>query len=324
MHPEEASRKDAMKRAFSGSRAEIEENDMKAYLASSDSEADDEEQPEDLADGAPKLTKKEIARQRMREALGLGSNATAKPSKSEPVGEMEMTFTLNDEDGAGKKQVSANDKETTVEKYMRKEREKKAQRKEKALTKREGAEQPAEEEEEVEEAEVAQDGNELGFDDPFFMAEEPVKATKSSQRKEERLKKRELKEAEAKKNAAERAHLEKIMGKGSKNGGVGAGHFDMAEITRAEKQKIKQVKGKGKGKGKKKQETTEDDSAMHDDFNVDVGDDRFKAVFESHEYAIDPTNPKFTTTPGMKEIINKKRGHGDEGPSNRDKKARRR
>lgn len=306
-----------MKRAFSGSRAEIEENDMKAYLASSDSEADDDEQPEDLAEGAPKLSKKELARQRMREALGLGPDTSSKPSKSsQPVGEMEMTFTLGDEDEGGKKQESGNEEETTVERYMRKEREKKARKKEKALSKRDGAEAPAEEEEEAEE--VAQDGGDLGFDDPFFTTEEPAQATKSSQRKEERLKKREVKEAEAKKNAAERAHLEKIMGKNSKNGGDGAGHFDMAEIARAEKQKFK------KGKSKKKQNTTEEEGGIQDDFTVDVGDDRFKAVFDSHEYAIDPSNPKFSTTPGMKKIIGKKRGYGDEGSSNRDKKARRR
>jgi len=41
MDPEEATRKDAIKRAFSGSRAEIGENDLRAYLGS-DSEDDDE------------------------------------------------------------------------------------------------------------------------------------------------------------------------------------------------------------------------------------------------------------------------------------------
>ncbi|KAK9776774.1 putative NUC153 domain-containing protein [Seiridium cardinale] len=312
MHPDDAARKENMKRAFSGSRTEIEENDMKAYLASSDSEADDDEQVEAAAEGEPKLSKKEIARQRMREALGLGPETAPRKSKSEPVGEMEMTFTLDDEDGAAKKQASPDREETTVEKYMRKEREKKARKRERALSKREGAADTAE----PEEQEVQQEGD-LGFDDPFFTTEEPAAASKSTQRKEERLKKRQLKEAEAQRTAEEKAHLEKVMGKDSKKGSVG--HFNMAEISRAEKQKLK------KGKSKKKQKEVEDQGGLQDDFSVDVGDNRFKAVFDSHEYAIDPSNPKFTTTPGMKQLLDrKKRSHGEEGSTSRDNKKMRR
>ncbi|KAK6212748.1 pre-rRNA-processing protein esf1 [Pestalotiopsis sp. IQ-011] len=313
IHPEEAERKESMRRAFSGSRAELEENDMKAYLASSDSEADDDEQPEVADEGAPKLSKKELARQRMREALGLGSDAAAKSSKSEPVGEMEMTFTL-DEDSAAKKQGSPDREETTVEKYMRKEREKKARKREKAVAKREGVEV----EDPVEEEQVDEAGEDLGFDDPFFTTEEPVKASNTSQRKEERLKKRELKEADAKKTAEEKKYLEKIMG--NRNKDDGSGHFDMTEISRAEKQKNK------KGKAKKRMEAKGGDrGGLQQEFAVDTGDDRFKAVFDSHEYAIDPSNPKFSTTPGMKQLLDKKkRSYGDDGSASHDKKKRRR
>ncbi|KAF7521927.1 hypothetical protein G7054_g12287 [Neopestalotiopsis clavispora] len=312
MHPEEAERKETMRRAFSGSRAEIEENDMKAYLASSDSEGDDEEQPEAVAEGEPKLSKKELARQRMREALGLGPDTATKSSKSEPVGEMEMTFTLNDDNAA--KEGSPDREETTVEKYMRKEREKKARKREKAVAKREGG---AVEVEEQADEQGADEEDDLGFDDPFFTTEEPAKVSKTSQRKEERLKKRELKEADAKKSAEEKAHLEKIMGGGGKAGDKG--HFDMAEISRAEKQKMK------KGKAKKKlQAKSGERGGLQEDFAVDTGDDRFKAVFDSHEYAIDPSNPKFSTTPGMKQLLDrKKRSYGDEGSASHDKKKRR-
>ncbi|KAH6659346.1 hypothetical protein BKA67DRAFT_544187 [Truncatella angustata] len=316
MHPDEVSRKENIKRAFSGSRAEIEENDMRAYLASSDSEPDDDndEPANDVANGEPKLSKRELARQKMREALGLSTDSAPNSSKSAPVGELEMTFTLNDKDGEKDKEDSPDREETTVEKYMRKEREKKLRKKEKVLAKREGTTVA---EEEVEEEPVAQDGEDLGFDDPFFTTEEQVKPTKSSQRKEERLKKREAKEAEAKKNAEERAALEKVMGTGSKDSGKG--HFDMAEISRAEKQKTK------KGKSKKKQKGGEDQATVQDDFKVDADDDRFKAVFESHEYAIDPSNPKFSTTPGMKQLLDrKKRSYGEEGSSRDTKKMRRR
>jgi hypothetical protein len=45
-----------------------------------------------------------------------------------------------------------------------------------------------------------------------------------------------------------------------------------------------------------------------------VDDSRFKAVFESHEFAIDPSNPKFKATAAMKKLLEegrKKRKAGD-------------
>jgi hypothetical protein len=36
---------------------------------------------------------------------------------------------------------------------------------------------------------------------------------------------------------------------------------------------------------------------------VQAEDPRFKALFDSHEYAIDPTNPRFKGTEGMKSLL---------------------
>jgi hypothetical protein len=266
-----------------------------------------------VAEDEPKLSKKELARQRMREALGLAARSEVKPSKSEPVGEIEMTFALSEEDTQAKQKL-AEVEETTVEKYMRKEREKKARKKEKVLAKREGVDVTEEVEEE------APDHNEdLGFDDPFFTTSEPVKVSKSSQRKEERLKKRELKEAEAKEKAVQKVQLQKIMADDSKDAVEHLDHFDINEIARAEKKKSK------KGKSKKSK-VVEDRGGLQEGFNMDLDDNRFTAVFESHEFAIDPSNPKFKATPGMKQLLEegrKKRSHGEDTSSQNKKKARR-
>lgn len=132
-NPEEASRKDAIKRAFSGSRAQIGENDLRAYLGS-DSEEEEEGEEAEADKEVPQLSKKEIARQKMRAALGLPDEPTAAPKKvAGPVGDMEITFTAG---------LSTNEKgsvfvnkpiieETTAEAYIRKEKERKARRKEK-------------------------------------------------------------------------------------------------------------------------------------------------------------------------------------------------
>ncbi len=78
MHPEEAARKDSIKRAFTGSRDGIAENDLQAYLASDSDEDDGAATDQSAVDDEPVLSKKEIARKKMREALGLGSEPAPK------------------------------------------------------------------------------------------------------------------------------------------------------------------------------------------------------------------------------------------------------
>ncbi|KAJ6444929.1 pre-rRNA processing protein Esf1 [Purpureocillium lavendulum] len=312
MHPEEASRKDALKRAFSGSRTEIEENDLRAYLAS-DTEDDEEEEEtpvqgdgDDDADVAdePKLSKKELARKKMREALGLSDEPATKASKDGPVGEMQITFAPA---LAESKAKEADKEETTIEKYKRKEKERKERKRQAAKDRREGA---ADDKVDDDKGDRVDAGDELGFDDPFFTTEESAPVSKSSIRKEERLKKRQAREAAEAESAQQKAQLTKVMAEGAGDGEADhLDHFDMNEIVRAEKKKGKKSK-KAKGKG------AEERGGLQEDFAMDVGDDRFKAVFDSHEFAIDPSNPKFKATGGMKQLLEegrKKRKAGGDG-----------
>ncbi|KAM5345215.1 hypothetical protein ACJ41O_011077 [Fusarium nematophilum] len=330
MNPEEASRKESINRAFSGSRAQIEENDLRAYLASdSEDSADDVEEAEEVAEEAkegedePKLSKKELARRKMRAALGLADEPT-KSSKNVPVGDMEITFTPALTVTASKK---APEEETTIEKYKRKERERKEKKREKARAKREGLDSDAEEEQQVEEALVAET-EDLGFDDPFFTAaaSDPAPTSKTSIRKEERRKKREAREAAEAESKAEKAQLEKVMAEDvDENQADHLDHFDMNEIMRAEKQQRK--KGKAKKRAEAKAKTKgQTRGGLQEDFKMDVGDDRFKAVFESHEYAIDPSNPKYKATEGMKKLLEegrkKRRVADEEAEEPRSKKAK--
>lgn len=321
MTPDEMSRKESINRAFSGSRAQIEENDLKAYLASDseDEESDEEEaQNGEAVEDAPNLSKKELARQKMRAALGLGDEPEAKSFNNGPVGDMQITFTPALTEGASKKKDEQ--EETTIEKYKRKERERKEKKRQKRKAKREGKDS---EDEEVKAPAAADD--DLGFDDPFFTTtEEPAAASKTSIRKEERRKKREAREAEAAESKAERAQLAKVMAEDAdENQAEHLDHFDMKDIIRAEKVKAK------KGKARKRAEAKETRGGLQEDFEMDVDDDRFKAVFDSHEFAIDPSNPKFQGTEGMKKLLEegrKKRrsGDGDEEPrSKKVKKGRR-
>ncbi|PHH88202.1 hypothetical protein CDD83_7849 [Cordyceps sp. RAO-2017] len=325
MHPEEASRKDSIKRAFSGSRAELEENDLRAYLASgSDSEdgegeAEDDDGDEDEA-GEGKMTKKELARKKMREALGLGDGTAAKSSKDGPVGEMQITFgpALG-----GSEAKEPEQEETTIEKYKRKERERKEKKRQTAKAKRDDAPGSGDEERAGEKSgdkqgekreEKREDQEDLGFDDPFFTADDPAQApSKTSLRKEERLRRREARQAAEAESAAQQAQLSKVMGEeGSKEDRLD--HFDMREIVRAEKAEGK--KAKRKKKQQQQQGPGEGRGGLQQGFEMDVEDDRFKAVFDSHEFAIDPSNPRYQATGGMKrlleEVRSKKHKVGDE------------
>ncbi|KAI1158855.1 hypothetical protein F5B18DRAFT_639247 [Nemania serpens] len=306
--PDEALRRENIRKAFSGSRAELEENDFRAYLASdSEDEVDDVVEVHTLdaepvvAEDEPKLSKKELKAKKLREALGLGSEPMTKSSMNiGPVGDMQVTFTSALMGDETKKEPQG--EETTVEKYVRKERERKARRKEKAVSKRNGGE--AEDGEEPAEPE-----EDLGFDDPFFTADEPAKVSKSAERKEERRRIKKEKEATATESAAQKAQLEKIMADGSTNEADRLEHFNMNEITRAEKKKSKKFKKKGKSQD-------EDHGGLQEGFEMNVNDNRFKAVFEDHEFAIDPSNPKFKSTPGMKKLLEegrkKRKNKGDD------------
>lgn len=296
---DDKARKDAQARAFKGGKKEIDENDLKAYLGSDSS--DDEEEVE-VVDGTngegvtKKISKKEAERQRLRALLGLSDEPSKKKEKG-PVGEMEITFTSGLSGGPeNRESVFENEpehEETTMEKYIRKERERRRRRKEriKALKRGEtlpeagkesGAKEGKDEKKEPE--------KDLGFDDPFFNDPEPAKQSASARRKEEKRKKREEREAEEAANAAQRAELELLM-VDDKNTGVK--HFDMNEIEKAEKRARK--------KGKKGQKGESEEPV--DDFKIDVNDPRFARLYESHEYAIDPTNPRFRGTSGMKALL---------------------
>lgn len=71
-------------------------------------------------------------------------------------------------------------------------------------------------------------------------------------------------------------------------------HFSMKEVIKSEKDK----KNKKNKKGKKI-----DQEMVQDGFVANLDDPRFKEVFESHDYAIDPTNSEFKKIETMKKIL---------------------
>lgn len=309
---DDAVRKDAQAKAFKGGRKEIDENDLKAYLGSDSSDSEEEvEAAKGSASTGPKLSKKEEEKQRLRALLGLGS-APAKRTKTDgPVGDVQITFSSGlGGDDKKKPSVFANDpepEETTMERYVRKERERKQRRKEKSKAPQDEPEEP------IEETKAAiPEPEELGFNDPFFTEPLNDKTAANNLRKEAKKKKREEREKEEAATAAKRAELELLMVDDKQ---ANVRHFNMNDIEKAEKQKKKAGK-KGSKKGKK--DVEEAVETAEDDFKMNVADPRFASLYESHEFAIDPTNPKYKGTSGMKALLEegRKRRKYDEGNEN--------
>ncbi|KAL4987637.1 uridine kinase family-domain-containing protein [Aspergillus falconensis] len=316
---DDKSRKEAQARAFRGSRKDIDENDLKAYLAS-DSSDDEEEGGVDIIDGTKgegsKTSQKEEERKRMRALLGLSAEAAPASKSDGPVGEMEVTFTSALAGEPNRETVFENEpEETTIEKYLRKERERKKRRKEK-LKVNKGDDAADEDKKDGAGEEKPQEDEDLGFNDPFFL-DPSDKAATAARRKEEKRRKRIERAAEEAAAEAKRAELELLM-MDDDDAKSGMRHFDMNEIVKVEKQARK------KGKGKRKEGAVQ---AVPDNFEIDVSDPRFSRLFQNHEFAIDPTNPRFKPTSGMKALLEEGRKRrrdrderGDEDDESRDLK----
>lgn len=350
---DDGTRKEAQKRAFAGSRADIDENDLKAYLGSESSE-DDAPEPvivdatsATAANGddinpkiteGPKLSKKDAERQKMRALLGLQSEPVpskrSKAEKNAPVGDMQITFSSGLLSEASKGSVFENEPErdeTTVEKYVRKEKERKARRKEKSKHKTDADDATADPAKQTQASADQPDAEspapqDLGFSDPFFTAAPTDKSATTAQRKAEKRQKREERAADEAASAAQRAELELLM-LDEKTNAKDMHHFDINEIAKAEKAERKMKKSKKRLSEREKEALKMKEK---DVFEMDVGDERFGDVFRRSDFAIDPSHPRFKGTEGMRLLLDegrKKRmvgGEEEEGVERRGKKARRR
>ncbi|PIL31880.1 hypothetical protein GSI_06584 [Ganoderma sinense ZZ0214-1] len=280
------------------SRKEIEENDFRAYVASSSSEESDAE----AASRDKRKTKTKAAEREKLRALLLGGGDDAMPEgwgtgtgKDEGNVGMEITFTPGLSAGTGGKD------ETTLEKYQRKMKDKKKKRKEDVLGRRQ--------ERDKERVEGNSAKNDL--DDDFFGGDSDEESAHEVKVEAQRGKKGTHKDKKGKgkgkgdgeeddpgrvESTAEELAL--LAASDNPNGEVK--HFDMKAVLRAEKRG-------GKKKGKKGRKSADDgENELQEDFVIDVKDDRFKAVMEDHTFAIDPTNPHFKSSKGMAALLDER------------------
>lgn len=319
---DDSTRKEVQKRAFTGSRADIDENDLKAYLGSDSSDDDELPPTKDTVDGGgndnegdlePKLSKKEIERQKMRALLGLGKEAIVRTKRKldiGPVGDMQVTFSSGISGESKKGSVFENEPErdeTAVEKYIRKEKERKNRRKEKLKTGR-ATVSSNNDDLETESGPVAKPNavkdllvpseEDLGFSDPFF-----ANPSASTTKPPKPISQKPSKGSTPPPPSTSLAELELLtLPDHTTSSGQPMKHFDMNEIALAEK--VARRSGKKRKLSRREKAAVESMNAGGGDgFQMKVEDPRFGAVFERAEFAIDPSHSRFKGTEGMRMLL---------------------
>ena len=264
-------------------RAEIEEDDFKAYLASSSEDEEEDvvaKEGEDIEDAKAKRRKAKANAAKLREMLlkggdededvwGKGSRGLPDMQDSEDKTnrDMEITFKAGLSGAIGKDDGLEN--LTTLEKYQRRMKEKKDRKKEKRELKA-----GSRADDNAEKVPAAEDDFFGGEEEEVVQADKKGKKGTSTKRVEEAPK-----PVKAKQTKDLSASLASAVDE--------AKHFSMSDIVKAEKSENKK-----KRKRSRKDKTEREVELGDESFKVDVKDDRFKALFEEPEFAIDPSNPQ--------------------------------
>ncbi|XP_026059504.1 ESF1 homolog [Carassius auratus] len=269
--------------------------DFKAYLASSSEEEEDEEEaeqqkikaeeptephPEETKSRKEKKSSEQIAK--YRELL---KSIQDKDKEKDDGMDMEVTWVPGLKETTEKlvkKKMEGKDQLTPWEQYLQKRKEKKKE-------KRKGKKEEAEAEPEISDDELPAD---VDLSDPFFKEElgsrASLKNTKNKKKKNEERSPEEQEELER-----QRAEMELLMDDGEDDKHK---HFNYDKIV--EQQNL--------SKKKRKKLQKSNTPLEEDDFQVDVQDPRFQAVFTSHLYNLDPSDPAYKKTKATQSLLEEK------------------
>lgn len=269
---------------------EIEEEDFRAYLASSSEEDEGEDEiisgvttEQDLKSAALKRDKRKKAKdktEQLRQLLLNGGDGTedvwgkhsgvpADMQDGDQGGEMEITFKAG---LSSTVQAKQDEDLTTLERYQRRMKEKKDRKKEKKELKY-GSKDAPEGEEKATKAANAEEDDFFGQDEDDEESREkpPHLAMKVSTGKS------------ADKPVATAAK-EPVIAVADETK-----HFSLQDIVKAEKEDGRRKRSRHK-KGKY---AAEREIHLGDEgFDINVKDDRFKALYEEPAFAIDPSDPQ--------------------------------
>ncbi|XP_020841854.1 ESF1 homolog [Phascolarctos cinereus] len=267
---------------------ELLDMDFQAYLASS---SDDEEEPEEEQQGdggvsgaedvSFKKSQKDDDEQitKYRQLLQL-IQEKEKKSKDNDM-EMEIKWVPGLKESAEemvKNKLEGKDKLTPWEQFLEKKKEKKKLKKKQKL-------------QSVNEKETSEDElpSDVDLNDPYFAEEVGKIGTKKKSKKISKDEESPEEEAEVERQNAEMALL---MMDDEEDGRK---HFNYNKIV--EQQNLSK---------KKKKKLMKKKELLEDDFEVDVSDTRFQAMYTSHLFNLDPSDPNFKKTKAVEKILEEK------------------
>ena len=303
---------------FTDKRNEIPENQLRKFVACSSSEEEDDDNDEkdvdeksdagsDNEDNESQAgTTKKSGKNKidLYKSLLLEIDQKEEDKKMKQV-EMEFTWGVGDDKKKTKNvadevavKKSATESLTPFEKILEKKKDKKKAKKDARKKKIKAQMNSGSEEDE--------DDNENGYstdeeyseylNDPYFAEEFANKEFEKPKKKKKVAKKQDSDEEEEKARAQKELELLLDDGEDEK------AHFSLKKIQDQETMSS----SKRKRHLKKSKKELQARSEPVDNFELNVKDNRFSAVYTAPEYNIDPTDPSFKKTKGMEVLIQEK------------------
>ncbi|XP_003425125.1 ESF1 homolog [Nasonia vitripennis] len=284
-------RQEISQKLNSGKLDEIDKTDIQAYLASGTSEDESEDEVKKQLKGIGNAGEDEDPIDKYKSLLK--SIEEAEENKKNKEVQLEFTWGLGAKEKTEKlvkEKMKQTENLTPFEQYLEK-------RKLKKIAKREQKKKAAEEndKDESDSEDSIPDG--IDMNDPYFAEELKNTKPKAKKRKNTPINDKldSTDEEEEKKRQAELELL--LMDEDDESNKK---HFSMKRIEEAESL----TKSKKKRLSKKKKDLKEE--ADKDNFQVDVKDSRFEALFTSHHYNIDPADPHYRKTKGTEALVSEK------------------
>lgn len=291
---------------------EEDEEELQEDQATEDSEKEEEKEVKPLSESKTKSKKnKKTETINKYKALLAEINQKEQEEKSKKY-EMEYSWNVSEslqpkeEKNDSDLPQKSNSQMTPIEKVLAKRSEKNKKRKEERRKKKQG--KFANSDQDDSDSDSLPEG--INMNDPYF-AEEFANGdfeeagSKKQKKKSKKLNQQEKEQQEL--EAAEKAKELQLLLDDDNEEEAGKQHFSLEKILKAEQ-------GNKKKKRKQLKKSKKDlDQQVQDTFQLNVDDERFKAVYDSHVFNIDPTDSHFKKTKGMELIIQEKlkRRHGD-------------
>ncbi|KAG7308779.1 hypothetical protein JYU34_006012 [Plutella xylostella] len=280
-------RTEAIRSAAGGDLADL---DLHEYLASSSDDDDEEQQEKDAKDSQSDQVEDDPIQKYKKLLLDIEQKEEKKKNKDM---EMEISWGLGVKDKAQalvKQKMKEENKNLTpfeklIEKKKEKKKQKKLERKQKLNENTSDGEQ-----EDASDDDIPSD---VDMNDPYF-AEEFNKPEFKKSKDKNKKKNKPTEETEEDENG--KAELELLLD----DEDDGKAHFSLKKIQEAE------APSKKSRRKKKMKEKMMEQKQTLPDFEVDVNDQRFSALFNSHHYNIDPSDPNFKKTKNMERLIQEK------------------